>query len=97
MGQTKIYFKITLSLFYFYDNYHRFGNDILQIMAFAISEFTATTQLESDISLTQSAKEAFTKAINQLDHDRLHINVADTKIADDIRKTNNEIKTLTGK
>jgi hypothetical protein len=63
-------------------------------IAFALKKFNTTTKQELEISLNQSTKEEFTAAINNLNAGRLHIKVADSKNANEIRKTNTEIKNI---
>ena len=63
-------------------------------IAFAIKEFTTSLKQEFDISLTSSTKEAFNAAIERLNLHNLDIKVKDTKHAQEIRKTNSEIKNI---
>jgi cytochrome c551/c552 len=64
--------------------------------AFGITEFTTSLKQELEVSLHAATKDEFTAAINQLHLDRLHITVADAKNADDIRKTNTDLKNIDG-
>ncbi len=63
-------------------------------IAFGIKKFTTSIRQELEMSLNQSNKELFTAAIKQLNLNRLHIKVADSKNADEIRKTDTDLKNI---
>jgi hypothetical protein len=63
-------------------------------IAFALKEFTTSVKQEFDIALAASSKEAFTAAINGLSPGGLTIKAGDSKNANEIRKTNTELKDI---
>ena len=63
-------------------------------IAYTVSEFTTHTKQEFEISLQGSTIEAFNRAIKIIGNDRIQIGVTETKNADSIRKTSEDIKTI---
>jgi len=61
-------------------------------IAFALKEFTTGRQQQLDISLSASTKKEFEAAIQNSSLDQLHIKVADSKNAEEIRQTDADIK-----
>jgi len=63
-------------------------------IAFGLKEFTTSRQQQIDISLHLSSKAEFTAAMQQFDPERLHIKVNDSKNANEIRKTDTDLKNI---
>jgi cytochrome c2 len=63
-------------------------------IAYTVSEFTTHTKQEFEISLQGSNIEAFNRAIKIIGNDRIQIAVTETKNAESIRKTSEDIKTI---
>lgn len=63
-------------------------------IAFALKAFTTSTKQEFEISLQQSTKEKFTTTLNSLSIKDMKIKVDDAKNADEIRKTNKDLKSI---
>jgi hypothetical protein len=63
-------------------------------IAFALKEFTTSPRQELDIALNESGKETFDKAINSLSLENLTVKVADTKMADELRNINSDLKNI---
>jgi cytochrome c2 len=65
-----------------------------QSPAFGLKKFTTGRQQEIEISLHAATKDEFTEAMKEFDAARLHIKVADTKNAGEIRKTDTTIRKI---
>jgi hypothetical protein len=63
-------------------------------IAFAMKEFTTTTQQNFEIALEESTVEVFNKAVSNIGDGRIKIDVHDSKNADEIRKSDTEIKNI---
>jgi len=63
-------------------------------IAFAIKEFTTSTRQELEMTLQESTKEVFNKAVSIIGNDRMKIEVTESKNADEIRKTDTTIKNI---
>lgn len=63
-------------------------------IAYGLKEFTTQTKQQFDISLNESTKQEFDKAIESIGADKLSITVSDSKNADSIRVVDKKIKEL---
>lgn len=63
-------------------------------VAFVLKQFTAGLKQEFDVELKSASKEEFNEALRSLNTGGISISVKDTKNADEIRKTDREIKNI---
>ena len=63
-------------------------------LTFTIKEFTTSKQQEFELRLLESTKEEFNIAINNISGDKLKIHVEDSKNAQQIRKTDDNLKVI---
>ncbi len=63
-------------------------------IAFALKGFTTSTKQEFEITLQKSSKEEFSEVLKSFSPPDMNIKVADAKNADEIRKTNSDLKTI---
>lgn len=63
-------------------------------MAYALKSFVVSRSQELSLSLQKTTKADFAKAMSVLDNEGLKVSVADSKNADEIRKTDGQLKTI---
>lgn len=63
-------------------------------MAYALTSFVVSRSQELSLSLKKTTKDEFAKAMSALDEEGLKVTVADSKNADEIRKTDGQLKTI---
>jgi pyridoxine 5'-phosphate synthase PdxJ len=63
-------------------------------MAYGLKKFTTSKQQEIEVSLHASSKQEFMEAMKEFDAARLHIKVADTKNAKEIRQADTTLRSI---
>jgi hypothetical protein len=63
-------------------------------IAFGLKKFITSRQQEIEVALHASSKEEFMEAMKEFDGARLHLKVADTKNATEVRKTDTTVKQI---